>query len=76
MEFEKNLKDLEKLVDKMSSGEMSLDEAIKSFEKGMELVKKCRKELNHSEQKVQKLIKVHESGRLETETLNKIDFEN
>ena len=67
MEFEKNLKALETLVEKMSDEKLSLNEALKSFEKGMQIIKKCRKDLNQAEQKVEKLIKVHEDGTTETE---------
>ncbi|MGI9548843.1 MAG: exodeoxyribonuclease VII small subunit [Bdellovibrionales bacterium] len=66
MEFEKNLQDLEKIVEKMSEEQISLTEAIKSFKKGMEIVKKCQKELTRAEQEVEKLIGVKDDGKLET----------
>ena len=71
MEFEKNLKALEEIVEKMSQGKMDLSEGLKAFEKGMTLVKKCRKDLTLAEQSVEKLIKVHENGDIETEKLTK-----
>lgn len=71
MEFEKNLKALEDIVNKMSQGQMELSEGLKAFEKGMELVKKCRKDLTQAEQSVEKLIKVHENGEIETEKISK-----
>ena len=67
MSFEKNLKDLEKIVDDMSKDKISLTEAIKSFEKGMKIVKDCQKDLSKAEQSVQKLVKVHADGKIETE---------
>ena len=67
MEFEKNLKALEDIVEKMSDDKLNLDSALKSFEKGMQLVKKCREDLTRAEQKVEKLIKVHEDGTTQTE---------
>ena len=70
MEFEKNLKSLEDIVEKMSDEKLSLNEALKSFEKGMQIVKKCREDLNRAEQKVEKLIKVHEDGTAKTEPLD------
>ena len=75
MEFEKNLKNLEDIVEKMSDEKLSLNEALKSFEKGMQLVKKCREDLNKAEQKVEKLIKVYEDGKIETEPFNTPDKE-
>ena len=70
MEFENNLKALEKIVEKMSQGQLSLSEGLKSFTEGMKLVKKCQTDLTHAEQSVEKLIKVHEDGQIETEPLN------
>ena len=52
--FEDNLKELEELVRKMESGGVSLDEMIASFEKGRELVEKCRKDLDDMTQKLEK----------------------
>lgn len=75
MEFEKNLKTLEDIVEKMSDEKLSLNEALKSFEKGMQMVKKCREDLNKAEQKVEKLIKVYEDGKIETEPFNTSDNE-
>lgn len=73
MEFEKNLKALEEIVEKMSQGQMDLSEGLKAFEKGMSLVKKCRKDLAQAEQSVEKLIKVHENGEVETVKISKKD---
>lgn len=71
MAFEKNLEDLEKIVEQMSQEKISLTEAIKSFQKGMEIVKKCQKDLSQSEQSVKKLVKIHSDGKIETK-----DFED
>ena len=71
MEFEKNLKDLERIVETMSSGRLSLSESLKAFEEGMVLVKKCQKDLNQAEGSVEKLIKAHENGETETEPFPK-----
>ena len=71
MDFEKNLKELEKISEQMSTGELSLKESIETFQKGMELIKKCRKELNQAEQSVEKLIKINEeTGEAKTESFN------
>ena len=76
MEFEKNLKALETLMEKMSDEKLSLNEALKTFEKGMQLIKKCREDLNQTEQKVEKLIKIHENGTAETEPFDSTDSED
>ena len=51
-DFEASLLELEKVVEKLEGGEISLDESIKLFEKGMELSNDCRKTLNTARQKI------------------------
>ena len=70
MNFEKRLKSLEEIVAKMESGEMSLDDSLKSFEKGVSLARECHTELSAAEKKVQELISVDEKGKAKTK-----DFE-
>lgn len=67
MEFEKKLQDLEKIVDKMESGELSLDDSLKSFEKGVKLSRECHEELEKAEIKVKKLLDVDSQGHAKTE---------
>ena len=55
LDFEKSLSELEKIVNSLESSEISLDEAIKIFEKGVELSDKCRKTLETAEKKITKL---------------------
>jgi len=66
MEFEKKLKELEKLVEKMNSGKLSLEEDIKSFEKGIQISRDLRTELNKAETKVQQLIEITDEGDIQT----------
>ena len=66
--FEKALKELETLVEKMESGDTSLEQGLEWFEEGMCLVKTCRNQLEVAEQKVQSLIKDSE-GKLDLENL-------
>lgn len=51
-DFETSLTELEKIVEKLEGGEISLDESIKLFEKGMELSNDCRKTLNDARQRI------------------------
>ena len=51
-DFEASLLELEKIVEKLEGGEISLDESIKLFEKEMELSNDCRKTLNTARQKI------------------------
>ena len=62
--FEKALEELEKIVEKLDSGNLSLEESLKSFEKGISLTRKCRAHLSEAELKVKKLIE--ENGDMKT----------
>ena len=50
--LETNLKELESIVSKMEKGDMALEDSIKSYEKGMLLLKLCQASLKEIEQKV------------------------
>ncbi|MEK7262099.1 MAG: exodeoxyribonuclease VII small subunit [Pseudomonadota bacterium] len=52
----------------MESGEQSLEEALKSFQRGIELTRVCQQGLKDAEQRVEKLIQ--ESGEFKTEPLD------
>ena len=62
MNFEKNLKSLEAIIEKMSSGNLSLEDSLKLFEQGTKLSKQCKHDLDQAEKKVQKLIGFSESS--------------
>lgn len=66
MDFEKKLNRLEEIVSKMESGEMSLDESLKSFEEGVNLSRECQKQLSEAEQKVKILVSVDDKGQAVT----------
>ena len=51
-DFEKSLDDLTVLVEQMERGNLPLEESLKSFEKGVELIRECQKALETAEQKV------------------------
>lgn len=51
--FESALSELEKLVTHMESGELSLEDSLKSFERGVELTRNCQQALAAAEQKVE-----------------------
>ena len=50
--LEERLGELERLVAALENGQMSIDEAIAAYGKGMELVLSCRKSLDEMTQKV------------------------
>jgi len=55
-DFEKALKELESLVERMEAGDMSLEESLKYFERGIALTRSCQQALSEAEQKVQILL--------------------
>lgn len=67
MKFEENMKQLEAVIRKMESGNISLDEMIKSFEEGKRLVDKCREDLAAVRLRIEKVSKegVEEIARTE-----------
>ncbi len=56
LNFEKTLEELENIVNLLESGDLSLEESLKSFEKGINLTRKCQEHLSKAELRVQKLI--------------------
>jgi exodeoxyribonuclease VII small subunit len=54
--FETSLNELEKLVTRMEGGELSLDESLKSFERGIALFRTCQGTLEQAELRVRKLL--------------------
>jgi exodeoxyribonuclease VII small subunit len=63
--FEQSLNELEKIVAELEQGDISLEESLKSFEKGVELTRACQKALKEAEQKVQILIEENGDANLE-----------
>ncbi|MCF6252584.1 MAG: exodeoxyribonuclease VII small subunit [Methylococcaceae bacterium] len=63
--FEDSLQELEQLVVQMEQGELSLEESLKSFERGVKLTSICQKALQDAEQKVQILLEKNGKQTLE-----------
>jgi exodeoxyribonuclease VII small subunit len=63
--FEEALSELESLVETMEKGELSLDESLKSFERGIELTRTCQQALKEAEQKVEILTAKTPNAELE-----------
>ena len=53
--FESAMEQLETLVSRMESGDLSLEESLKAFEKGVHLTRFCQDQLKKAELKVQEL---------------------
>lgn len=63
-DFEKDLQELEKLVEKMETGGLSLQESLVHFERGIALTRSCQKALSEAEQKIQILLSENNSPKL------------
>lgn len=55
-DFEHSLDELEQLVAKMEGGDMSLDESLASFERGIGLFRHCQQSLEQAELRVRLLL--------------------
>ena len=53
--FEENLEKLQTVMEKVEKGELGLEDTIKQFEEGMNLIKKCREILDNAELRINKL---------------------
>ncbi len=53
LDFDGAIRELEALVERMEKGELSLEESLKTFERGIELTRACQKALDEAEQKVE-----------------------
>ena len=53
MTFEEAMKELERLVDSLDKGDVSLDEAIAAYDRGSQLKDHCQKKLNEAKMKVE-----------------------
>ena len=54
--FESSLKELETIIEVLEDENINLEDSVKSFEKGVNLVKECQKQLQNAELKVKKLL--------------------
>ena len=66
--FEDSLTELEALVSQLEQGDISLEESLKSFERGVHLTRTCQQALLEAEQKVQILLKKNGTNNLESFT--------
>lgn len=64
VDFESALEELEGLVERMEEGDLSLEESLKTYERGIELSRACQKSLDAAEQRIQ--ILTEKDGATET----------
>lgn len=71
LSFESALDQLQAIVKKMESGELTLDQALGSFEEGVKLTRACQQQLVEAEKKIEILTKAAVSnGGSQTEPFN------
>jgi exodeoxyribonuclease VII small subunit len=54
--FEKSLEELEKLVRDLEHGELTLEQSLATFERGVSLTRECQQALKSAEQRVEILV--------------------
>ncbi|MCH6546459.1 MAG: exodeoxyribonuclease VII small subunit [Deltaproteobacteria bacterium] len=62
--FEEAVKELERVVEQLESGELSLEDSLAAFENGVRLVKLCNQKLTEVERKIELLVK-DKDGKLQ-----------
>ncbi len=72
--FETALEELEQVVEQLESGELSLEDSLSAFEKGVGLVKICNQKLNDVEKKIEVLVKDKE-GKLQLKPFEDLSAE-
>jgi exodeoxyribonuclease VII small subunit len=63
VDFEKNLKRLEEIVQKLENGELQLEESLKLFEEGVKISRQCNDKLTEAEKKVKILLGTDGEGK-------------
>jgi exodeoxyribonuclease VII small subunit len=72
--FESALEELEQVVEQLESGELSLEDSLAAFEKGVGLVRFCNQKLNDVEKKIEILVK-DKDGKLQLKELAELPKE-
>lgn len=65
MDFERALAELEALVERLEHGDLALDDALKSFERGVALTRQCQGALKAAQQKVEILLNASATAEAE-----------
>ena len=60
--FESSIKELEKIINELESGELDLDKSISKYTEAMKLIEFCENKLNNATETINKL--VSENGKL------------
>ena len=61
--FEQAIKELTGIVGKIEQGEITLGDSLQQYEKGMALIKQCRKILQDAEKRIEKIASGQDGGK-------------
>ena len=67
--FEEAIQNLEKIVEELENGKLSLDESVKKFKNGIELAKYCNETLEQAEKQISILLE-YENGEMVEENFD------
>ena len=70
--FEASMAELEEVVAKLETGDISLDDSLKLFEKGIKLAKSCQKKLDEAERRV-KILTADAEGEMTEEDFGGVE---
>ncbi|MBL7480244.1 exodeoxyribonuclease VII small subunit [Legionella bononiensis] len=65
--FEQSVTELEEIVKQLEKGELSLEDSLKQFEKGIGLARRCQDVLNQAEQKIETLTASHSTSEAQSD---------
>jgi exodeoxyribonuclease VII small subunit len=65
--FEQGFEQLQALVRQLESGELSLEDSLKAFERGVKLTRLCQERLGAAEQRIELLTQVNADGSVQTQ---------
>ena len=74
IKFEETLKKLEKIVQDLENGDLSLDEALKKYQEGIEFARACSQRLENAKKKIDILSK-NKKGEFELKPLDEEKLE-
>lgn len=69
LKFEETFKKLEKIVEDLEKGDLSLDDALKKYQEGIELSRSCSQRLENAKKKIDILVK-NKKGEFELKPLD------
>jgi exodeoxyribonuclease VII small subunit len=76
LNFEAALEELEKLVEQMETGELSLEASLQAFERGVVLTRECQKALKDAELRVAALTETDAGPTLEEVDAEEFDLDD